>query len=51
MFCKLLLHALEHRYIKKIFVKQRNTITRTDLPNKSRILRSMPTALQGKVSE
>lgn len=26
-----LLHALEHRYIKKIFVKQRNSITKIDL--------------------
>lgn len=49
MFCKLLLHGLEHRYIKKIFVKQRNSITKIDLQDKPRILRSKPTALPGKV--
>lgn len=43
--------GLEHRYIKKVFVKQRNSITKIDLQDKNRILRSMPTALQGKVFE
>lgn len=45
MFCKLLLQGQEHRYIKKVFVKQRNSITKRDLPDKNRILRSMSTSL------